>query len=111
MRLAGAAAAAAASSSSSSPVPASPRVVVESDQTSQTSGCPSRASIDEDEDVPITDIYFVSILFFLFPSPELKKQPVKKPIAPLLKTNKEVPRPSRVLVEMTHTFHPIHSIP
>ncbi|XP_042564907.1 phosphatidylinositol 4-phosphate 5-kinase type-1 gamma isoform X2 [Clupea harengus] len=55
-----AAAAAAASSSSSSPVPASPRVVVESDQTSQTSGCPSRASIDEDEDVPITDIYFFS---------------------------------------------------
>ncbi|XP_062412942.1 phosphatidylinositol 4-phosphate 5-kinase type-1 gamma isoform X2 [Sardina pilchardus] len=48
----------AAASASASPVPASPKVMVESDQVSQTSGCPSRASIDEDEDVPITDIYF-----------------------------------------------------
>uniref|UniRef100_A0A672T4L9 Phosphatidylinositol-4-phosphate 5-kinase type 1 gamma n=1 Tax=Sinocyclocheilus grahami TaxID=75366 RepID=A0A672T4L9_SINGR len=45
---------------SSSSVPASPRIVVESDGGSQASGCTSRASVDEDEDVPITDIYFVS---------------------------------------------------
>ncbi|XP_076134884.1 phosphatidylinositol 4-phosphate 5-kinase type-1 gamma isoform X3 [Alosa pseudoharengus] len=51
-------ASAAAASASASPIPASPKVMVESDQASQTSGCPSRASIDEDEDVPITDIYF-----------------------------------------------------
>ncbi|XP_051980490.1 phosphatidylinositol 4-phosphate 5-kinase type-1 gamma isoform X1 [Xyrauchen texanus] len=43
---------------SSSSVPASPRIVVESDSASQASGCTSRASVDEDEDVPITDIYF-----------------------------------------------------
>ncbi len=45
---------------SSSSVPASPRIVVESDGGSQASGCTSRASVDEDEDVPVTDIYFVS---------------------------------------------------
>ncbi|XP_041913135.1 phosphatidylinositol 4-phosphate 5-kinase type-1 gamma isoform X3 [Alosa alosa] len=49
---------ASAAAASASPIPASPKVMVESDQASQTSGCPSRASIDEDEDVPITDIYF-----------------------------------------------------
>ncbi|XP_039538793.1 phosphatidylinositol 4-phosphate 5-kinase type-1 gamma isoform X10 [Pimephales promelas] len=43
---------------SSSSVPASPRIVVESDSASQASGCTSRASVDEDDDVPITDIYF-----------------------------------------------------
>ncbi|XP_052446966.1 phosphatidylinositol 4-phosphate 5-kinase type-1 gamma isoform X1 [Carassius gibelio] len=43
---------------SSSSVPASPRIVVESDSCSQASGCTSRASVDEDDDVPITDIYF-----------------------------------------------------
>ncbi|XP_066504478.1 phosphatidylinositol 4-phosphate 5-kinase type-1 gamma isoform X2 [Hoplias malabaricus] len=43
---------------SCSSVPASPRIVVDSDRTSQASGCPSRSSVDEDEDVPITDIYF-----------------------------------------------------
>ncbi|XP_042567745.1 phosphatidylinositol 4-phosphate 5-kinase type-1 gamma isoform X1 [Cyprinus carpio] len=43
---------------SSSSVPASPRIVVESDGGSQASGCTSRASVDEDDDVPITDIYF-----------------------------------------------------
>ncbi|XP_016394224.1 phosphatidylinositol 4-phosphate 5-kinase type-1 gamma-like [Sinocyclocheilus rhinocerous] len=45
---------------SSSSIPASPRIVVESDGGSQASGCTSRASVDEDEDVPITDIYFFS---------------------------------------------------
>uniref|UniRef100_A0A8C2AYR1 Phosphatidylinositol-4-phosphate 5-kinase, type I, gamma a n=1 Tax=Cyprinus carpio TaxID=7962 RepID=A0A8C2AYR1_CYPCA len=45
---------------SSSSVPGSPRIVVESDSCSQASGCTSRASVDEDDDVPITDIYFVS---------------------------------------------------
>ncbi|XP_056112465.1 phosphatidylinositol 4-phosphate 5-kinase type-1 gamma isoform X4 [Rhinichthys klamathensis goyatoka] len=45
---------------SSSSVPASPRIVVESDSASQASGCTSRASVDEDDDVPITDIYFFS---------------------------------------------------
>ncbi|XP_043079740.1 phosphatidylinositol 4-phosphate 5-kinase type-1 gamma isoform X1 [Puntigrus tetrazona] len=43
---------------SSSSVPPSPRIAVESDGGSQASGCTSRASVDEDEDVPITDIYF-----------------------------------------------------
>ncbi|XDV22451.1 hypothetical protein PO909_027345 [Leuciscus waleckii] len=43
---------------SSSSVPASPRIVVESDSASLASGCTSRASVDEDDDVPITDIYF-----------------------------------------------------
>uniref|UniRef100_A0A8C2GRE9 Phosphatidylinositol-4-phosphate 5-kinase, type I, gamma a n=2 Tax=Cyprinus carpio TaxID=7962 RepID=A0A8C2GRE9_CYPCA len=43
---------------SSSSVPGSPRIVVESDSCSQASGCTSRASVDEDDDVPITDIYF-----------------------------------------------------
>lgn len=43
-------------------VPASPKIVVESDCTSQASGCPSHSSVDEEDDVPITDIYFVSIL-------------------------------------------------
>lgn len=46
---------------SSSTVPASPKIVVDSDCTSQASGCPSHSSVDEDDDVPITDIYFVSI--------------------------------------------------
>ncbi|XP_036443263.1 phosphatidylinositol 4-phosphate 5-kinase type-1 gamma isoform X6 [Colossoma macropomum] len=45
---------------SCSSVPASPRIVVDSDRTSQASGCPSRSSVDEDDDVPITDIYFFS---------------------------------------------------
>lgn len=45
-----------------STVPASPKIVVDSDCTSQASGCPSHSSVDEDDDVPITDIYFVSIL-------------------------------------------------
>ncbi|XP_067271132.1 phosphatidylinositol 4-phosphate 5-kinase type-1 gamma [Pseudorasbora parva] len=44
----------------SSSVPASPRILVESDCASQASGCTSRASVDEEDDVPITDIYFVS---------------------------------------------------
>ncbi|KAM6921574.1 phosphatidylinositol 4-phosphate 5-kinase type-1 gamma isoform 1-T1 [Xenentodon cancila] len=63
----------AGSSSSSSPAPAapsspgpaedtpsSPRVVVEADRASQVSGsgCTSQASVDDDDDVPITDIYF-----------------------------------------------------
>ncbi|XP_034164396.1 phosphatidylinositol 4-phosphate 5-kinase type-1 gamma isoform X2 [Pangasianodon hypophthalmus] len=39
-------------------VPASPKIVVDSDCTSQASGCPSHSSVDEDDDVPITDIYF-----------------------------------------------------
>ncbi|XP_051550898.1 phosphatidylinositol 4-phosphate 5-kinase type-1 gamma-like isoform X2 [Myxocyprinus asiaticus] len=39
-------------------VPASPRIVVESDSASLASGCTSRASVDEDEDVPVTDICF-----------------------------------------------------
>uniref|UniRef100_A0A9J8CAU4 Phosphatidylinositol-4-phosphate 5-kinase, type I, gamma a n=1 Tax=Cyprinus carpio carpio TaxID=630221 RepID=A0A9J8CAU4_CYPCA len=43
---------------SSSSIPGSPRIVVESDSCSQASGCTSRASVDEDDDVPITDIYF-----------------------------------------------------
>ncbi|XP_056112462.1 phosphatidylinositol 4-phosphate 5-kinase type-1 gamma isoform X2 [Rhinichthys klamathensis goyatoka] len=47
---------------SSSSVPASPRIVVESDSASQASGCTSRASVDEDDDVPITDIYFAPYL-------------------------------------------------
>uniref|UniRef100_A0A3Q0T9I2 Phosphatidylinositol-4-phosphate 5-kinase type 1 gamma n=1 Tax=Amphilophus citrinellus TaxID=61819 RepID=A0A3Q0T9I2_AMPCI len=53
---------------SSSPVPpeeaaSSPKeVVVEADRASQVSGsgCTSQASVDDDDDVPITDIYFVS---------------------------------------------------
>uniref|UniRef100_A0A9J7X2U1 Phosphatidylinositol-4-phosphate 5-kinase, type I, gamma a n=2 Tax=Cyprinus carpio carpio TaxID=630221 RepID=A0A9J7X2U1_CYPCA len=45
---------------SSSSIPGSPRIVVESDSCSQASGCTSRASVDEDDDVPITDIYFFS---------------------------------------------------
>ncbi|MCJ8737716.1 hypothetical protein PDJAM_G00027240 [Pangasius djambal] len=43
---------------SCSTVPASPKIVVDSDCTSQASGCPSHSSVDEDDDVPITDIYF-----------------------------------------------------
>ncbi|XP_078141711.1 phosphatidylinositol 4-phosphate 5-kinase type-1 gamma [Centroberyx gerrardi] len=40
--------------------PASPKVVVEADRASQVSGsgCTSQASVDDDDDVPITDIYF-----------------------------------------------------
>ncbi|KAM3619902.1 uncharacterized protein V6R79_015504 [Siganus canaliculatus] len=40
--------------------PSSPKVVVEADRTSQMSGsgCASQASVDDDDDVPITDIYF-----------------------------------------------------
>lgn len=45
-----------------SSVPASPRIVMESDGGSQASGGTSRASVDEDDDVPITEIYFVSHL-------------------------------------------------
>ncbi|XP_029988163.1 phosphatidylinositol 4-phosphate 5-kinase type-1 gamma isoform X3 [Sphaeramia orbicularis] len=61
----------AASSSSSAPAassppgaaeeaPSSPKVVVEADRASQVSGsgCTSQASVDDDDDVPITDIYF-----------------------------------------------------
>ncbi|XP_062280963.1 phosphatidylinositol 4-phosphate 5-kinase type-1 gamma isoform X1 [Scomber scombrus] len=62
-----------AASSSSSPAPAapsspggveeapsSPKVVVEADRASQVSGsgCTSQASVDDEDDVPITDIYF-----------------------------------------------------
>ncbi|KAK1806068.1 hypothetical protein P4O66_013116 [Electrophorus voltai] len=43
-------------------VPASPRILLDSDCTSQASGCASRSSVDEDEEVPITEIYFVSPL-------------------------------------------------
>ncbi|XP_065101934.1 phosphatidylinositol 4-phosphate 5-kinase type-1 gamma isoform X1 [Paramisgurnus dabryanus] len=43
---------------SSSSLPASPRIVVESDGGSQASGGTSRASVDEDDEVPVTDIYF-----------------------------------------------------
>lgn len=68
---------AASSSFSSSPAPAapsspggaeeapsSPKVVVEADRASQVSGsgCTSQASVDDEDDVPITDIYFVSNL-------------------------------------------------
>lgn len=53
---------------SSSPLPpeeaaSSPKEVgVEADRASQVSGsgCTSQASVDDDDDVPITDIYFVS---------------------------------------------------
>ncbi|KAM3876130.1 phosphatidylinositol 4-phosphate 5-kinase type-1 gamma [Diretmus argenteus] len=40
--------------------PASPKVMVEADRASQVSGsgCTSQASVDDDDDVPITDIYF-----------------------------------------------------
>ncbi|XP_045904698.1 phosphatidylinositol 4-phosphate 5-kinase type-1 gamma isoform X4 [Micropterus dolomieu] len=61
----------AASSSSSPPAalsspgaakeaPSSPKVVVEADRASLVSGsgCASQASVDDDDDVPITDIYF-----------------------------------------------------
>ncbi|XP_070764318.1 phosphatidylinositol 4-phosphate 5-kinase type-1 gamma [Enoplosus armatus] len=61
----------AASSSSSAPAapsspgaakeaPSSPSMVVEADRASQVSGsgCASQASVDDDDDVPITDIYF-----------------------------------------------------
>uniref|UniRef100_A0A3P9LGA4 Phosphatidylinositol-4-phosphate 5-kinase, type I, gamma a n=1 Tax=Oryzias latipes TaxID=8090 RepID=A0A3P9LGA4_ORYLA len=44
-------------------VPSSPRLAgVEADRASQVSGsgCTSQASVDDDDDVPITDIYFVS---------------------------------------------------
>nr|XP_046248006.1 phosphatidylinositol 4-phosphate 5-kinase type-1 gamma isoform X2 [Scatophagus argus] len=72
----------AASSSSSVPAapsspgaakeaPSSPKVVVEADRASQMSGsgCASQASVDDDDDVPITDIYFAcaSPLTLLFP--------------------------------------------
>ena len=63
----------AASSSSSAPAaapsspeaakeaPSSPKLVVEADRASQMSGsgCTSQASVDDEDDVPITDIYFV----------------------------------------------------
>ncbi|XP_041790608.1 phosphatidylinositol 4-phosphate 5-kinase type-1 gamma [Chelmon rostratus] len=61
----------AASSSSSGPAapsspeaakeaPSSPKVAVDADRASQMSGsgCTSQASVDDDDDVPITDIYF-----------------------------------------------------
>ncbi|XP_032382744.1 phosphatidylinositol 4-phosphate 5-kinase type-1 gamma isoform X4 [Etheostoma spectabile] len=64
---------AASSSSSSAPAapscsgaaseaPSSPKVVMEADRASQMSGsgCTSQASVDDEDDVPITDIYFVS---------------------------------------------------
>ncbi|KAM6963444.1 phosphatidylinositol 4-phosphate 5-kinase type-1 gamma [Aplochiton taeniatus] len=40
--------------------PGSPKVVVEADRASQVSGsgCTSQASVDDEDDVPITDIYF-----------------------------------------------------
>ncbi|CAJ1060202.1 phosphatidylinositol 4-phosphate 5-kinase type-1 gamma isoform X5 [Xyrichtys novacula] len=40
--------------------PTSPKVVVEADRASQVSGsgCTSQASVDDEDDVPITDIYF-----------------------------------------------------
>ncbi|XP_029284826.1 phosphatidylinositol 4-phosphate 5-kinase type-1 gamma isoform X2 [Cottoperca gobio] len=40
--------------------PSSPKVVVEADRASQMSGsgCTSQASVDDEDDVPITDIYF-----------------------------------------------------
>ncbi|XP_042271850.1 phosphatidylinositol 4-phosphate 5-kinase type-1 gamma isoform X3 [Thunnus maccoyii] len=40
--------------------PPSPKVVVEADRASQVSGsgCTSQASVDDEDDVPITDIYF-----------------------------------------------------
>lgn len=42
--------------------PSSPKLVVEIDGASQMSGsgCTSQASVDDEDDVPITDIYFVS---------------------------------------------------
>lgn len=42
--------------------PSSPKLVVEIDGASQISGsgCASQASVDDEDDVPITDIYFVS---------------------------------------------------
>lgn len=42
--------------------PSSPKVVVEMDVAGQMSGsgCTSQASVDDEDDVPITDIYFVS---------------------------------------------------
>ncbi|XP_028442867.1 phosphatidylinositol 4-phosphate 5-kinase type-1 gamma isoform X2 [Perca flavescens] len=62
---------AASSSSSSAPAapscsgaaseaPSSPKVVMEADRASQMSGsgCTSQASVDDEDDVPITDIYF-----------------------------------------------------
>ncbi|KAM9357851.1 phosphatidylinositol 4-phosphate 5-kinase type-1 gamma [Symphorus nematophorus] len=62
---------AATSSSSSAPAaapspeaakeaPSSPKLVVEADRASQMSGsgCTSQASVDDEDDVPITDIYF-----------------------------------------------------
>lgn len=64
---------AAASSSSPTPAPSSspstaekppssPKLVAEADGTSQMSGsgCTSQASVDDEDDVPVTDIYFVS---------------------------------------------------
>lgn len=47
---------------SCSTVPAGPKIVVDLDCASQASGCHSHSSVDEDDDVPITDIYFVSTL-------------------------------------------------
>uniref|UniRef100_UPI0037E9AB5C phosphatidylinositol 4-phosphate 5-kinase type-1 gamma isoform X2 n=1 Tax=Semicossyphus pulcher TaxID=241346 RepID=UPI0037E9AB5C len=40
--------------------PSSPKVLVEADRASQVSGsgCTSQASVDDEDDVPITDIYF-----------------------------------------------------
>ena len=42
--------------------PSSPKLVMEADRASQMSGsgCTSQASVDDEDDVPITDIYFVS---------------------------------------------------
>lgn len=47
---------------SSKEAPSSPKLVVEIDGASQMSGsgCASQASVDDEDDVPITDIYFVS---------------------------------------------------
>ncbi|XP_069042217.1 phosphatidylinositol 4-phosphate 5-kinase type-1 gamma isoform X2 [Lepisosteus oculatus] len=44
----------------SSSVPPSPKVVVEPDASSQLSESTSHASVEDEEDVPITDIYFFS---------------------------------------------------
>ncbi|KAA8590037.1 hypothetical protein FQN60_013402 [Etheostoma spectabile] len=73
---------AASSSSSSAPAapscsgaaseaPSSPKVVMEADRASQMSGsgCTSQASVDDEDDVPITDIYF-DLGGFSFPTEE-----------------------------------------
>uniref|UniRef100_A0A3Q3AAC5 Phosphatidylinositol-4-phosphate 5-kinase, type I, gamma a n=1 Tax=Kryptolebias marmoratus TaxID=37003 RepID=A0A3Q3AAC5_KRYMA len=58
--------AAPASSEPAKEAPSSPKVS-EADGASQVSGsgCTSQASVDDDDDVPITDIYFVSKILFV----------------------------------------------